>query len=103
MRIDAHQHFWDLSRFDYPWMPPGDSPLRRNYLPGDLAPILEQHRFDGSIAVQATAVLGETWWLLELAAECETLRGVVAWVDLTDPRLGSVLDRCQRHPKFKGV
>jgi L-fuconolactonase len=103
MRIDAHQHFWDLTRFDYPWMPPGDSPLRRNYLPGDLAPILEQYGFDGSVAVQATAVLGETWWLLELAAESETVRGVVGWVDLTDPLLGSVLDRCQKQPKFKGV
>jgi predicted TIM-barrel fold metal-dependent hydrolase len=21
MRIDAHQHFWDISRFQCPWMP----------------------------------------------------------------------------------
>src|SRR5579864_6980355 len=29
MRIDAHQHFWDTDRFEYPWMPAGESPLRR--------------------------------------------------------------------------
>jgi L-fuconolactonase len=77
--------------------------LRRNYLPGDLAPVLEQHHFDGTVLVQANVVIEETWWLLDVAAEFEFIRGVVGWVDLTDPGLGSVLDRCQEHPKFKGV
>ena len=84
-------------------MPPGDSILRRNYLPGDLAPILEEHRFDGSVVVQANVVIEETWWLLELASAHSLIRGVVAWADLTDPALGHVLDRCQQHPKFKGI
>ncbi len=103
MRIDAHQHFWDITKLDYPWMPPGESVLRRNYLPADLAPILEQHNFDGAVVVQANVVMEETWWLLDLAAQNEIIRGVVAWVDLTDPGVGHVLDQCQRHPKFKGV
>jgi L-fuconolactonase len=103
MRIDSHQHYWDVTRFEYPWMPPGNSILRRNYLPNDLAPALEQHRFDGTVVVQANVVIEETWWLLDLASEFETIRGVVGWVDLTDPNLGPVLDRCQKHPKFKGM
>jgi L-fuconolactonase len=103
MRIDGHQHFWDISRLDYAWMPPGDSILRRNYLPEDLSPILEQHNFDGSVVVQANVVLEETWWLLDLAAASDMIKGVVAWVDLTDPKLGNTLDRCGKHPKFKGV
>ena len=103
MRIDAHQHYWDVGRLDYPWMPPGPSVLRRNYLPEDLEPVLADHRFDGTIVVQAAVVMEETWWLLDLAARHESIRGVVAWVDLTDPALGAALDQCQRHPKFKGV
>jgi L-fuconolactonase len=103
MRIDAHQHFWDITRLDYPWMPPGDSILRRNYLPEDLLPILEQHNFDGSVVVQANVVLEETWWLLDLAAASDKIKGVIAWVDLTDPQLGTTLDRCGKHRKFKGV
>lgn len=103
MRIDAHQHFWDIERLEYTWMPPGDSVLRRNYLPEDLWPILEQHNFDGSIVVQANVVMEETWWLLDLAAGCGKIKGVVAWVDLTDPQLGATLDACGKHPKFKGV
>jgi L-fuconolactonase len=103
MRIDAHQHFWDLSRFDYAWMPPGPTVLRQTFLPDRLERILKRNRFDGSVLVQANTLLAETNWLLDLAAANEFIRGVVGWVDLTDPRLGDVLDILQRSPKFKGV
>jgi L-fuconolactonase len=103
MRIDAHQHFWDIHRFQYPWMPPGESPLRRNYVPQDLEPILKRNRFAGSVVVQANTIIEETQWLLELALEHEFVRGIVGWVDLTDPRVGATLDEFQRHAKFKGV
>ncbi len=103
MRIDAHQHFWDIHRFQYPWMPPGESLLRRTYLPQQFEPILKRNRFEGSVVVQANTMLDETRWLLKLASEHEFIRGVVGWVDLTDPRLGAALDEFQRHAKFKGV
>ncbi len=103
MRIDAHQHFWDLDRFTYAWMPPRPSRLRRNFLPEDLEPILAEHRFDGTVLVQAHTHLDETRWFLELASRHAFIQGVVGWADLTDNRLGEVLDEFQRHPKFKGI
>ena len=103
MRVDAHQHFWDLSRFPYAWMPPDPSPLRRNFLPPDLAPILDANHFDGSVVVQATTVPEEARWLLGLADEHVFIKGVVAWVDLTADDAGQQLDRLQRHPKLKGI
>jgi L-fuconolactonase len=103
MRIDSHQHFWDIRRLQYPWMPAGESPLRRTYLPSDLEPILKRNRFDGSVVVQANVVLEETRWLLELTGQHDFIRGVVGWVDLTDVRVGATLDELQQHPKFKGV
>lgn len=103
MRIDAHQHFWDLGRLTYSWMPSGPSPLRRDYLPSDLKPILETHHFDGSVVVQAHQSLDEARWLLQLAAENDFIKGVVAWADLTDPQLGQSLDELQRHARFKGI
>ena len=103
MRIDAHQHFWELDRFPYPWMPDGPSPLRHNFLPERFQSILERNKFDGSVVVQAATVLEETHWLLGLADEYPFILGVVGWVDLTDPSLGDVLDLLQRHPRFKGV
>ena len=103
MRIDSHQHFWDLDRLSYPWMPPAPSPLLRNFLPRNLKPVLDRNRFDGSITVQATTQPEEAAWLLNLADENEFILGVVAWVDLTSPGLGHILDHLQVHAKFKGV
>jgi len=103
MRIDAHQHFWNVDLFEYAWMPPPPSDLRLNYLPDLLWRILKRNRFDGSVLVQANTTLEETHWLLDLAEANEFVRAVVGWVDLTDPQLGRVLDELQKRPKFKGV
>jgi L-fuconolactonase len=103
MRIDAHQHFWDLERFHYPWMPPLPSPLAFSFLPQHFRPILKRNKFDGSVVVQAHTSLDETEWLLALASENDFILGVAGWVDLADEGLGHTLDRLQRNPKFKGV
>jgi L-fuconolactonase len=103
MRIDAHQHFWDIDRFNYAWMPPAPSVLRQTFLPDRLARILARNRFEGSVLVQANTLLAETRWLLDLSEANDFIRAVVGWVDLTDPHLGAVLDELQKRPKFKGV
>jgi L-fuconolactonase len=84
-------------------MPPEPSILRLDFLPDRLAEILAEHRFDGSIVVQATTVSEEVDWLLDLAGQHEFIRGVVGWVDLTDDGLPARLDELQKHPKFRGV
>ncbi|MDA1257740.1 MAG: amidohydrolase family protein [Chloroflexi bacterium] len=101
--VDSHHHFWDLSKLDYAWMPPGDSVLRQNRLPADLKPLIEGVGVQKTVIVQAHSSLEEAHWLLKLAAENEFVAGVVAWVDLTDPGVGSTLDQLQRDPYFKGV
>jgi len=103
MRIDSHQHFWDLTKLAYPWMPPPPNVLARNYLPADLKPILDANRFDGCVVVQAASVDAEAEWLLSLAREHAFIKGVVAWVDLKSPKLGARLDVLQKDSKFKGV
>ena len=102
MRIDSHQHFWRYSAEQYPWIQP-DWPIRRDFLPADLEPLLTAGGMDGTIAVQARQSLEETRWLLELAAEAPILKGVVGWVDLRSPLVGQQLDSFSRHPKFVGV
>lgn len=104
MRIDAHQHYWNPEVLHYFWMTEDPSSLlRRAYLPADLEPIFQRNNIDGSIVVQAAQVPEEAPWLLELADRHPSILGVVAWVDLTDPKLGHTLDTLQRHAKFKGV
>ena len=102
MRLDAHQHFWSYDATQYPWIPPG-SPLHRDWLPEDLAALQAPLGFDGSIAVQARQVVGESDWLLGLADKHSNVKGVVGWVDLRADRVEEDLARLARHPKFVGV
>lgn len=80
-RIDAHQHFWSLSRNDYGWLTPALKPLYRDFLPADLAPLLASTHIDRTILVQAAPTVSETHYLLDLAASCDFVAGVVGWVD----------------------
>ena len=102
MKLDAHQHFWSYDAAQYPWIPPG-SPLHRSWLPDALAVLQKPLGFDGSIAVQARQVVEESDWLLGLADQHETVKGVVGWVDLRSDRVEADLERLAQHPKFVGV
>jgi L-fuconolactonase len=102
-RIDAHQHFWTYDPVGYGWINDAMAVLRRDFLPGDLKPLLEESGFDGSIAVQARQALEETRWLLELAGQNDFIRGVVGWVDLRSPRLREQLSELAPNPKLVGV
>jgi L-fuconolactonase len=85
-RIDAHQHFWRLSRGDYGWLTPGLRPLYRDFEPEDLAPLLARCGVDATIAVQAAPSAAETRHLLALARETRWIAGVVGWLDFESPR-----------------
>ena len=44
LKIDSHQHFWklDMAGFDHSWMnDPFLSPIRRDFLPEDLLPLIQ--------------------------------------------------------------
>ncbi len=83
MVIDAHQHFWDPGRADYPWMVGPAAPLRRVFGPADLLPELRANGVLGTLVVQARSSIAETHALLSLAADHPFVLGVVGWVDLT--------------------
>ncbi|MEI9898483.1 MAG: amidohydrolase family protein [Chthoniobacter sp.] len=102
MKLDSHQHFWSYDAAQYPWIAPG-SPLQRDWLPPDLAPLLAAAGLDGSIAVQARQTIEESHWLLELAEHHSIVKGVVGWVDLRSPEVERDLAALAPHPKFCGV
>jgi L-fuconolactonase len=83
MIVDAHQHFWDPARAEYPWMTDEVAQLRRHFGPADLEPLLREHGVTGTVVVQARQSLDETRDLLAIAASARFVLGVVGWVDLT--------------------
>jgi L-fuconolactonase len=102
MIIDAHQHFWDPARADYPWMAADElAPIRRAFGPADLAPLLKANGIDASIVVQCRSSVEETEEFLRIANANPSVIGVVGWADLTDGALGDTLDRLRRLPGGK--
>ena len=101
--IDSHQHFWQVGRFDYPWMKRDSEVLYRDYLPDQFEPVLRENCVSKTVLVQASNSLAETRWLLQLAAENSFVAGVVGWVDLMSPEVDRQLDELTRDPRFKGV
>ena len=102
MRVDSHQHFWRYDAGRHAWITPDMSAIRRDFLPGDLAPLLDSAGFDGCVAVQADSSDAETDFLLALAADHSFVRGVVGWVDLLAPGLDARLARFRDAPRLKG-
>lgn len=97
--IDAHHHFWDPARADYPWMAgPEMAPIRRPFGPADLAPLLAANGVAASIVVQCRPDETETEEFLATAAGTNFVVGVVGWVDLEHPDVGARLDHLLRRP-----
>jgi L-fuconolactonase len=100
MVVDAHQHFIFPSRVHYPWLEEAAlKPLRRDFTPEDLRPLLKQCGVDRTIVVQAKSSLEETRELLQIAASTDYVAGVVGWVDLRGPEVGRVLDELKALPE----
>jgi L-fuconolactonase len=102
-RIDAHQHFWRYTPEDYAWITPELDVLRRDFLPGDLEPLLRSRGFDACVAVQARQDVAETRWLLELAAQDPWIAGVVGWVDLRAADVERELADLSADPRLVGI
>lgn len=105
LTIDAHQHFWQLSRpFDYSWLDaPANAPIRRDYLPEHLEPLLRAAHVDRTVFVQTQHNVEENRWVLSLAERNPFIAGVVGWVDLVSEACEEQLLEFRANPKFAGV
>jgi L-fuconolactonase len=55
--VDAHQHFWDPSSAEYPWLRDEAVALQRRFGPEDLEPLLRANDVTGTVVVQARSSL----------------------------------------------
>ena len=103
MNVDAHQHFWRYDPREYAWIDERMRVLKRDFLPGDLEPLIRRQGIDRTIAVQACQTTSETEWLLELAAANPFIAGVIGWVDLQADDVEARVERAARNRKLVGV
>ena len=102
IKIDSHQHFWKFDPVRDSWIDSSMSAIQRDFMPGDLEPILEKYDIDGCVAVQADQSEAETEFLLNLAENYDFIKGVVGWVDLRADDLGKRLEYFKDFKKLKG-
>jgi L-fuconolactonase len=91
MIVDAHHHFWDPAAADYPWLTDELAAIRRAFGPADLEPVLRANGVDATVLVQTRSSLEETVEVLAVADAAPFVRGVVGWVDLTDPGIADTI------------
>ena len=102
--VDAHQHVWDLTVAEYPWLSPDYGVLYRTYGADELMPQLGRAGVDKTVLVQAADNRDGTEHMLSVAARFDYVAGVVAWVPLNRPdKLEKELERLSANPIVKGV
>ncbi|SNR85510.1 amidohydrolase family protein [Hymenobacter mucosus] len=102
LKIDAHQHFWQYNPVRDAWIDEPMAAIQRDFLPPDLAPLLRQHGFAGSVVVQSDQSEAENDFQLRQADQYEFIKGVVGWVDLQAAAVAERLAYYQQFPKLKG-
>lgn len=114
--VDAHQHFWDLTRNRYPWLQDeprisfryGDyAAIRKTYLPADYRRDTEGYRIEGSVYVEAE------WDPADPVAEMSYIDGLrraeklptvaVAHARLDDDAVEAILQRQAAFPFVRSI
>jgi len=103
VRIDAHQHFWDIESGRYAWPTPAHGAIYRTYSPADLEPLLGPARIDATVLVQTVGTLDDTDAMLAAADRYPFIGAVVGWVPLDDPRGAEAALDARPHERLRGI
>lgn len=104
LKVDTHQHFWNLDEAAYSWLAPEYGPIFRTFAPDELAPQLAATGVDKTVIVQAANTYADTDSMLAIADACDWVAGVVGWVPIHDPaETAKKLDEYGQNPYFKGM
>ena len=95
IRVDAHHHLWDPTRFHYPWLNDDLAAINRPFTVHDLWAATTAAGMDATIAVQTRAAIDETIDFLQSPAP---VAGVVGWADLTAPDVAEVIESLRTGP-----
>ena len=117
--VDSHVHFYDMQHpelFYGHWQPDVDPPLigkqmrklgERNFLAEDFIETTRASNVTKAVHVQAAIgsedPVKETEWLEEAAERTGFPHAIVAYADLRDPNVESVLERHCEFPRMRGI
>lgn len=102
MRIDSHQHFWKYHPQKQDWISEDMAVLKRDFLPAQIKPLLQEQGLDGCITVQCEQNADEINFMLQLAEENDFIKGIVGWIDLRANNLEEQLLHYSKYKQIKG-
>ena len=101
--IDCHTHFYDPERPQgVPWPGKGTS-LYRTVLPKHLSALKQYKRVTGTVIVEASPLVEDNAWLLELAKDDPFVVGIVGNLKPDAPECAGHLKRFAANPLFRGI
>lgn len=104
LKIDTHQHSWNLTETFYHWLKPEHTAFYGNYTPDMLEPQVKAAGIDYTVMVQAEDTYEDTLSMLIHASYNDWIGGVVGWVNLLDPQeTGERLEMYSKNPYYKGM
>jgi len=102
--VDTHTHFYDTARpGGVPWPGKDDAFLYRPVWPAEFRKLTAGEGVVGTVVVEASPLLEDNQWLLDLAANDAFLLGVVGNLTPGGERFREHLDRFASQPKFRGI
>ncbi len=100
--IDTHTHFYDPTRpGGVPW-PSKGTPLYRTVLPADWLAVAAPHGVKETVIVEASPLVEDNQWILDLAAKEKCIVGFVGHLD-PGAEFAGHLERFAANPIFRGV
>ncbi len=104
MKVDTHQHFWNLTEVEYSWLVAEYGPIFATFEPSDLAPQLQAAGIDRTVLVQSANSYEDTASMLRNADTYPWIGAVIGWVNLLDPdETNRRIQMYKKHPKFRGI
>jgi L-fuconolactonase len=102
--IDTHTHFYDPTRIQgVPWPPKDDHVLYRSVLPEEFKRLAAPFGITGTIAVEASPVVEDNQWVLDLAEREPIIVGTVGHLEPGTPKFPKQLARFQKNRRFRGI
>ena len=102
--IDTHTHFYDSTRAqDVPWPPHDDKLLYRPVLPKDYRALPVPRPVTGTVVVEASPLLEDNQWVLDLAAHEPFIVGFVGNLPVGTEAFAGHLKRFAANELFRGI
>lgn len=104
LKIDTHQHFWNMNEVEYSWLVPAYGPIYDVFEPRHLEPQIRAAGIDKTVLVQSANSYEDTASMLVHSDLNDWIGAVIGWVDLLNPdKTNTRLEMYKKHPKFRGM